>query len=247
MKCRNCGAHFRARELDCPYCGTPNPKGAMWQRERQAAEAEYDRVSGVVAPALRRQAANRFLNRLLLIEAGIFALFFVILAAVFFMGGVAGKMHYFFHREEVEAELAALYREERFGALYARLSELDLVGEAFYEYSQISLLYYDYEDFTGARMEFIALRDGGEEVEEDDVEWLLNRMHDLLSPHIPAYPEFTERNNEYLKRWQADVEQFATAVLGMGEEETAVLRQDYITMEETDALVQAVLQRGAWK
>ena len=27
MKCKNCGANYRAKEEKCPYCGTANPRG----------------------------------------------------------------------------------------------------------------------------------------------------------------------------------------------------------------------------
>lgn len=34
MKCKNCGANYKTRELKCPYCNTENFIGKIWQAER---------------------------------------------------------------------------------------------------------------------------------------------------------------------------------------------------------------------
>ena len=41
MKCKNCGAQYKTRELKCPYCNTENIIGKIWQSERSQAEMEY--------------------------------------------------------------------------------------------------------------------------------------------------------------------------------------------------------------
>ena len=77
MKCKACGAHYRSRELRCPYCGAENPKGKQWKAQRDSAEQQYRELEQTEGSSLRLQAANRVLNRALLFEGialGVFLL-----------------------------------------------------------------------------------------------------------------------------------------------------------------------------
>lgn len=237
MKCVSCGASISSRERFCPYCGAENLRAKTRAAERERAERRYDAAYDAAAPALRRRTANKVLNRVLIVEAVLFALFLASIFAVFFLGdALPGLGH-----GGIGAELEALYREERFGELYALLDETDSFGEDYYEYSQMALLHYDYESFTVSRMEFFAERHG--EPDEYTVSSLIGYMHDVLSPYIPAYPDFTERNAAILAEYQTEVHAFAAGTLGLTESEIAVLRQDYMTVDEEDALVAAVTER----
>lgn len=246
MRCKNCGANYRSKELFCPYCKTPNPRGLMWQRERHKAEQEYTHVKDEVLPQLRLEAANRILNRLLAIEAALAVLFFISACIVFALSGAVSKADAVFHRDEIEEEFLTLYEQERFGELYARLDDTDLFGEEYYEYSQMSLLYYDYEDFCEARMHFFTEKDAGSGPDEYEINRLIREMNTVLKADIPTYPELTKKNRAYHAQYCADVLAFAQTLLGMDDSELTVLAQDYITVREEEALTAAILAREAW-
>ena len=69
MKCKKCGAHYRTRELRCPYCGTANPKGEQWQTQRESAEKELQQLEDTRGKDLRLQAAHKAVNRVLHLAA----------------------------------------------------------------------------------------------------------------------------------------------------------------------------------
>ena len=246
MKCKNCGANYRAKEEKCPYCGTANPRGLRWKQEKQTAEAEYARVSSEEVPLLRLRAANRVLNRVLIAEAALFALAFLGVVAAFFLTDAAHKAGNRLNETKIEAEIETLYASEQFGALYEMMDERDLFGQEHYEASQMVLLYSQYERFEESRLELFRAAEKND-VDEDDITWLIGRMNNVLNADIPAYPELTERNRAHVEEYRADVLAFAEAMLGMTEEERAVLQQDYIPMDEEKTLVDAVLERRAWE
>ena len=42
MKCKNCGADYPMKNLECPYCQTSNSLGKMWQKEAAKALSEVE-------------------------------------------------------------------------------------------------------------------------------------------------------------------------------------------------------------
>ncbi len=247
MKCKNCGANYRSRELFCPYCKTPNPRGKLWKQQRQAAQQDYQWAAGEVVPVLRWRAANRILNRVLLIELGLLVLCVIGVIAAFALGNTALQAGILQGNGEINEELAALYEEERFGELYARLSETELFGEDYYEYSQMALLYSDYESFCESRLRFFYEIEQQEAPDEYTVSRLVGDIHDVIAADIPAYPELTERNAAFAAQYRNEVLMFAQVLLGLNESEMETLGQEYLTMAEEEALTEAIWERRAWE
>ena len=44
MKCIHCGANYKTKELECPYCHTPNLQGREWLNERNKVEKKYKKT-----------------------------------------------------------------------------------------------------------------------------------------------------------------------------------------------------------
>lgn len=244
MKCKSCGGNYAARELNCPYCGNLNPTGHLWRRERRKAEQDYETAAGQL-PQLRRKMANKIINRVLLIEAALFVLLIAGMALVFYIGDISMQANAGLKKSELQSEMAELYEQERFGELYALLNDYNLDGQEHYEYMQMGLLNFDYEQFQQDRMTFFG------EISDDTpdsytISSLLDSMHDVLYPYIPAYPDITGSNAAFLQEQQADVTAFAKAVLGMTDEEIALLSKEYMTIDEEDALTAAILERRCW-
>lgn len=154
MKCKSCGANYPSREIACPYCDTPNPRGMKWKAQRDFAQWEYQEARSELEPVLRLRRWDKIVNRVLLIEIALIVLMIAGVFVAFFLEEQVGSLGSAFGREGLEQEFAALYEEERFGELYHRLDETGLLGEDFFEYSQMALLHYDYQSFDLARMEF---------------------------------------------------------------------------------------------
>lgn len=238
MKCTGCGANYPSRELACPYCGTPNPRGRAWQRERQAAESEVAGVTAAALPVLRARRYDRILNRVLLAEGVFLALLIIGAFVAAFLAGVRRAPS-----PQEEAVLASLYEEGRYDELYARMSDADLFDDAHYEYAQISLLNYEYDDFRQARLRYESQRSAGE-VSEYAVSSLLRGINDVLHPYIPAYPELTGRNAVIQARFCEDVRCYARFCLALHEDELALLEEDRPTYAELDAVAARLLQEG---
>lgn len=244
MKCKSCGGNYAARELSCPYCGNQNPIGWLWKQQRDRAERDYENAAEQL-PQLRRKMANKVLNRVLIIEIAICVLLFAGVALVFYIGDATHQATVALNKGKLQTELSDLYEQERFGEMYTLLMDNNLGGEDYYEYMQMGLLNFDYQQFQQDRMAFF------DEMENEGpdtytISDLLDSMHDVLYPYIPAYPEVTASNAVYLQEQQADVTAFGKAVLGMTDEELAVLAQEYMTIDEEESLTAAILERRYW-
>ena len=243
MKCKGCGANFPSRELTCPYCGRENHRGLSWFSHRQAAEEAYQQALAQSGVSLRRIAANRIVNRVLFGIIALFLLTVLLVFLYFFAAEGLSRLSVALRQDAIYEELDQLYREERFGELYALLDEKDLFGEETYAYSQMALLHRDYLDFQESRLSFFL----DEEIDDFTVEYLLSKANDLFSGDIPAYPELTKENLVHLEVYRREAEGFCRGVLGLTEEEMALLYQDYLYYSDEEALAAAILERRAWE
>lgn len=242
MKCPNCGANISSRAVYCPYCDALNPKAKLREQQRERAQFELRTAEEETAPVLRRLTANKVLNRILIAEAILVALYFVGTLLVFMFGDALVGLRWSFSRGGLDAEFASLYEQQRFGELYLRLDETDSFGEDYYEYSQMALIHYDYQNFTQERMAYRTENAEGE-IDEYTADFLARAMHDILQPYIPAYPELTDRNAEVLAEYQAEVLAFARHTLGLTDAEIELMRQDYMYTEDEDAVAAAIRER----
>ena len=242
MKCKACGAHYRSRELCCPYCGAENPKGKQWKAQRDSAEQQYRELEQTEGSSLRLQAANRVLNRALLFEGIALGVFLLGVFLWFLLGEAAFRVRRSVKAEELSQQMQQLYAQQQLGELYRLMDEYDLFGEENYEYAQAALLHEDYMQFDIARCEFFAVLQRGEQPDEYLTWKLVNSMNDILSPYIPAYPRLTENNAQLQQQYAADVLEFAQGWLGFGREETALLYADWLYTEQEAQLQQIIAE-----
>lgn len=238
MNCPNCGASYDSKERCCPYCRTPNES---LQNSAETA-GNLNGINIEIAPRAKGLAANKIMNIILIAEA--FILAFIIVGAV--MCFLADGTGFGQDREKLEAEFSTLYEERRFGELYSALEESDLFGDEYYEYAQMALLYYDYEQFMTDRMEFFEeTREGW--LDKYTVSAVIRDINEVLSPYIPAYSGMDGKNAEIWEGYAKDAETFARVVLGFDDNDMEIIKQDYITSEEEDALKKTVIERRAWE
>lgn len=228
MKCKNCGANFSARELNCPYCGTPNPKGKRWADQMDRAEREYRAAREQVTKELPLQVAYRVAGRVRTILAAVLGL--IVLAVVLWalISDYGGRLRNKAQREQLETQMAELYSQERFGELYRLMGNRELFGGDYYAYSQMCLIHRDYSEFCQGRMELLqgSVR---EEYLDSAIEQLLSQAARLLALDISAYPDLAPENQAVYDRYCLDVTTFLRAMLGMTEEEVLSLSgQGYV-------------------
>lgn len=245
MKCKNCGANYKMRELRCPYCGTINPKGYIQQALREQAESEYDRASTKTLGQVRRRMVNKVLNRTLLVEIAGFVLIFLVAFLCFF-----GYEAYLSVRKQVkidsmEQHMEELYTQGRFRELHVYMDKnalFDPENDVCYEYAQMALIHYDYIRFVQSRMEYFA---NGGEISEYELEQLLREIHNILCVDISAYPELTERNEEIWKGYCREAEACASGLLELNEAQMELLRQEDFSWDGCDQLAEDLMQRRA--
>ena len=85
MKCKNCAANYKTRELKCPYCGTENLLGRIWQVERTQAELDYaNEKKEVKKKIFSPYTADRILNRCLVVIACLYIVSISVIFGVLF-------------------------------------------------------------------------------------------------------------------------------------------------------------------
>lgn len=242
MKCKNCGANFSLREVSCPYCGTPNPRGKRWADRMSQAEQEYRQTRDQVKKELPIQVAYRVAGSVRTILAAILGVILLGMVLWALLSGYGGKFRNRVQRERLETQMAELYEQERFGELYRLMNDRELMGQDYYVYSQMCLIHYRYSEFCQARMELLQ---GG--VQEDNldftIERILYRAGELLALDISAYPDLAPENQTVYDRYCLDVTTFLRTMLAMTEEEVLSLTgQGYVPTREGPNTVEPILE-----
>lgn len=245
MKCKNCGANHSSWALECPYCSTPNPRGRLWRNQQKKAQSDLDTAKKAVGKRLSSETAEKIINRVLAVELLICVLSLVGVFLFFFLGDAASNTEVFFKKGQIEKQMSEMYDNQQFNELYTLLHDTGLFGTDYYEYSQMALMYKEYDAFVLARMEFFS------EAEKNQfsaytMTSLIDSINDVFNPQIGIYSELTDRNALYSEKYQEEVTVFATYVLGVTDEELELLRSEYIPYDRREALAQTLIGRRYW-
>lgn len=242
MKCKNCGANFPMRELNCPYCGTPNPKGKRWADQMNRAEREYQATRQRVEKELPLQVAYRVAGMVRTILAVILGVILLGMILWALLSEYGGRLRTRAQQEKLETQMAELYEQERFDELYRLMDDRGLMGRDYYAYSQMCLLSYQYSEFCQSRMELLQGR-VRQEYLNDAIERLLRYSAELLTLDIAAYPELAPENQSVYNRYCLDVTTFLRVMLGMTQEEVLSLSgQGYTPTREGPDTVQPIAE-----
>ena len=242
MKCKNCGANFPLKELNCPYCGATNIKGWVQKRDKERAEAEYESASKVTAVILRKRMANCLLNRTFAAEVIVGILLAVGIVVTFYLQDVFINMKHKYKADELQVRMEELYSQESFSELYDFIQKNHFYNDENRKYTQAARLYFEYNDFEQARMNYYSKKDELKEYEAESLVW---NIHKVLDLNNAGYEKLTEENRAICDRYTRDAEVFATVVLGFDENQMQLLKQDHLKYEEQKQLAEDLLQRGA--
>ncbi|MBQ9765282.1 MAG: hypothetical protein IJW18_03685 [Lachnospiraceae bacterium] len=245
MKCKKCGANYRTIELSCPYCHTENLIGKLWMKERSEAELEYEKQRKEIGKKSSLYVADRILTRSILIAV---LMFVVLIAGVFIYAlsyqGIIELRNKLKH-EEILSKLEEYYDNREFGLMDEYMSDMQLDGQDYYVYTQITLLDYYYNRYLNSKYGFIEL--GAEELAEDDyyLYYAVDYSMDVYNMELGVYSELDPVNKEIYDEYAKEIMSFWVGTLKLTDEEIAILTEEdgYITTGEMDALLNAIKER----
>ena len=244
MRCRNCGADYRTRELKCPYCGAENLLGRIWMGEVSDAERKYEKARKEARKGLPVYVMNRVVNRVLVLLTIIFFGAMIIYGIVDNGAGLKA----IFHTEQTKAQMKEYYDAGEWVQLYHYMSDYSLFSqeEDSYVYSQAAFAGIGYQQFCDHKYEFCELTD--EEKMEDDyhLEQTIRNGWELMTLDYGIYDEGREEvvSSPVYQDWCADVRSFWMGTLGMTADEVEeILNIDYISGSDLDPIIAALKAR----
>lgn len=248
MKCKNCGANYKTRELKCPYCGTENIIGRIWLIERTEARQEYEDARESVKRGSRRYVLDKILNRILLVSVGLFFLCMILSLAVSGGYDMYRRIYRSAHTKEMEQAMEEYYLAEEYRKLYDYMSKYDLFEPEHYTYAQAALMGFDYDYYKTEALCFFSQSE--EEKQEYDyyLRYAILYSHDVWHMDSGIYSELDPKNVEMHETYKKDIMAFWKGMLGMTEEEIEFLTEEGedLFAGDLDELAAAIIERRAW-
>lgn len=249
MKCKNCGSNYPTRQLQCPYCGTENFLGKIWQREISDAEKEFDAARKASGKAIfSPYTLNRIVSRVLVVLVGLYILLFVGVFAFFFLQEGFRKIYVFVRHDHIEETMEEYYNNGEFEKLDAYMNQYEIGTEdEYYAYTQVTLLNYDYNEYLNMKMSFMDLSE--EEKQEDSyyLEYILKYAQDILSHNQGIYSRLDVRNEAIYEEYCSKIKPFLLGTLQMDEEDYERLTSaEYIYSDEHEQMMDEIKERKGW-
>ena len=248
MKCKNCGANYKTRELKCPYCNTENLIGKIWQAERSQAELEYENEKKQLGKhLLSPYMVERLLNRAILVLIGLYIVSFVIILLVFMLSEPIEKLYFSINKEEIEAQMAEYYEAGEYEKLDLYMEEKFVEHRDYYAYTQATSLNFDYNSYLECRLEFEALSEEEKMTDDYCLKYALVHSVDAYNLDCGIYSELDETNREMYETYQKDIMAYWVGTLGLSEEKVEELISiEYSFDEELESIIQDIKERRCW-
>ena len=242
MKCKNCGAHYKTRELKCPYCNTENLIGKIWQSERSQAELDYEEEKKKVGKILLSPyMAERLLNRTIFILIGLYVVSFLTIVLVIALSFPIEDLIFSMNKEKIEAQMEEYYQAGEYELLDIYMTENYVERKDYYKYNQVTSMQFDYNSYMAHRLAFenmskeeqleddyhlkYAIRSSVEvyncecgdysDIDSDNASLLENRKKEIMAYWIGELLLTEEEIQEILeadRAWNVDVEKFMEIV-----------------------------------
>lgn len=256
MKCKNCAGEYRAREMICPYCGTENAIGRMWQVERSQAEKmllqqreELGKTGWTVYDV------QRICNRISLCFFAVFVALMVGVIVVTIGSSIYESIDRSIHMEKYTKQLQDLAEEERWDAVSWLIYKKNLYGVKELEfYTQINLgasYYTDFEEYAGRLLEE---RENIDEEYQRAIEngnthpyWLFALMDNSIEAYHCHWLADKEEYSEILGKWRTEIEGFWRGTMQLDEETIQRCMTEDISDEEIEAILDTFKERRVWE
>lgn len=244
MKCIHCGANYKTKELECPYCHTPNPTGKEWLEERNRVEKKYERQ--------KKETINKgvpyVISRIMLYTAITMIAFVVIdfMAVVGYFIKEEFTSGTFVNSAEAQRQMKEYYDAGEYLELYFYMSEHSLFGEDNYVYSQAALLTNSYHLYQGKKMSMIEQFESG--VVEDDyyVSYTLTESIDIYRADVGIYDEEVPENQELYDMYREEIMSCWIGTLLLTDDEIELLSDPevFIDYEYEQELIAKIIERS---
>lgn len=247
MKCKNCSANYKARELKCPYCNTTNLLGHIWLSEKTEAELEYEKAKKEYG-GISKYVVYRVLTRILVLEILVGALIFLGVVAYFSLEETFTAASFKMNKDKIEAKMEAAWKAEDYDRLDAIMDKYNIDGQDYYIYTQSTIIQSDYERFTEARLGFLMLTEEEKQTREYEIESSLEKAYDLLTVDFGLYDVLAVENKAQYERVTAEVDAYLRGTLGMTQEEySSFTETEYLSYSDVAVWREKLLKREAWK
>lgn len=247
MKCKNCSANYKARELKCPYCDTTNLLGHIWLSEKTEAELEYEKTKREYG-GISKYVVYRVLTRVLVLEVVVGILIFLGVVAYFFLEETFTSVSFKMNKDKIEVKMEEAWKSEDYDRLDAIMDKYNIDGQDYYIYTQATIIHSDYERFTEARLGFLMLSEEEKQSREYEIESSLEKAYDLLAVDFGLYDELAKENEAQYERVKAEVEAYLRGTLGMTQEEYRTFAEtEYLSYSDIAVWRENLLKREAWR
>lgn len=246
MKCKNCGANYKTRELKCPYCNTENIVGKLWQTERTMAEIDYEKEKGKVGKIIfSPYMYDRLISRAMYV---LVILHIVSIAAVFLVAlGSYGWQELIFrlNKAEIEAQMDEYYTAGEYEKLDAYMEEYEAIS-GYKTYSTAIAMNWRYDEYLENRLNFQQLSE--EEKSKDDyhLKYAIDYSAQVYNYECDIYGKY-DKNAELKADYQKEIMAYWVAELELTEDEITMLTSEekYSYYDEARLIAQNVKDRRA--
>ena len=246
MKCKNCGANYKTRELKCPYCNTENVVGKLWQTERMRAEIDYEKEKGKVGKIIfSPYMYDRLISRAMYV---LVILHIVSIAAVFLVAlGSYGWQELIFrlNKAEIEAQMDEYYTAGEYEKLDAYMEEYEAIS-GYKTYSKATAMNWRYDEYLENRLNFQQLSE--EEKSKDDyhLKYAIDYSAQVYNYECDIYGKY-DKNAELKADYQKEIMAYWVAELELTEDEITMLTSEekYSYYDEAQLIAQNVKDRRA--
>lgn len=248
MKCKSCGADYKLRDPECPYCGRENKLGKHRNWQERTAQKRYEGVKQDVINNGILYVFNKMLNAIIGVMVGVIILGIVVLFITFYIEEEIRKQA----KNQVSIEeIQGFYEAEDYRQLYEYMSEHNVLHEDFYAiYAEAAFMYKKWEQFEEQRMKF---QDADiEDLEEYPKYGLIyNCMKEASTIYRKEWSsnhrEVAPENKAYYEWMCMETDAFLVGELGMTYEEAMSLREIQSYQDEWKELQRSLYDRNGWQ
>ena len=251
MQCKNCGSHYRMRDLACPYCGTENALGKVWMKQRTDAEIAYENERIAAGKRWSPFVYNRAVSRIIVVEVVLFVLLFFFIAG--FFGAKEAIYSIIAKRSTNDAveEMKTLLAEQRYEEMQYYWQEyrdrLDESDPQLKKIKQLSDLIYTHNNYVNSKLDFMCLSDEEKKTDDYRLAYVIRTAYRVYT-FEPGYKEKMETETQaLLDGYKEEVHAFLVGLLKLTEEEfDELMSLDYFPYDD-DYWEQIVRDRNGWK
>ncbi len=248
MKCKSCGADYKLKDKECPYCGSQNQLGKYWSRQERKAQKDYEGIKKDVIVSGSIYVINKILNAVIGGMIALFVISIVIVGATSLIGEKLGEVK----KSKVSSEqMQTLHASNQYRELYDYMSEYDVLHEEAYTvYAEAAFMSKRWEEFEDKRMRFFETDE--EDFASDSKYGIVYGVMDEASEIVrkewsSSHKEVSPENQEYYSGLCAEVDAFLIGELGMTAGETRMFREIESYMDEWRALQRSIYRRNGWE